>query len=277
MSENMIAPVLLVITGSTLHNTNLKTVSDIDFKGFCLPPIQGLLGLDPFSQEKYNNELTGTAKIEGVVESLRRQLGFIYDGDLAGSETCFADSRFHVYSISLAQEICEFARKNLLSKSLFKAYTGYFKSQVREIKRQTRTGDRQWMIVQYGYDTKFAGHAYRLGKQAIDIMRDGTFSPTLSEEEGNKVRSIRTGAYTFDQMVELLDKLDKEMYESYQNSTIREQADRQLLNNFVIDIQQRYIRGEFDRILSWFTKQDVLKLVEAKGKALANAQSIRAS
>lgn len=258
----------LVITGSKLHNTSIAT-SDTDVKGIGFAEVGELLGLEKLDQEKVNNGKLGTEKIEGVIETVERQINFIYKGDLSGTETCFADDRFVVWTTPLGKEICEFSRNNLLCRKLFKSYSGYFLSQLRKLDTSIRIGGRAEDQMKYGYDRKMAMHAYRLGKQALNIMRNRTLNPTLDLADSFVARALRAGEYDKDYILTMLGNLDVAMKKAYDESTLRDEVDFQFVNNFVIDLHVRYIKGEFDsQFILPVDKNSMINAIQNKARQL---------
>ena len=253
MTENTQINALYVTkVGSVLYGTDTPQ-SDIDFKGFCLPTYSQLVGLDTFEQQQYCNDVEdGPDKMEGVVYSLKK---FFHNAIVKANptilEVCFADAIFHLASTQLGLEIAEFIRENSVTKRLFKPYNAYHLSQIRKLQSQTRVGKRKEIVDEYGYDLKFACHAYRLGVQATQAMAYGKIIPTLEGEYLDNAIKIRSGDFSKEEVLKILEQVDKEMYEAYKISTIPDAPDYNKCNDFLTRIHINYLSGKYPEIERW--------------------------
>lgn len=235
------------ITGSRLYGFATEQ-SDKDFRGFCLPQINQLLGMDTFKQQDYNNnEQDGPTKSEGSIFSLAR---FIYLGIVKCNPTvleiAFTEPQFHIVSTPLGLEVCKFVRENSITKRLFKPYNAYHRAQVRKLQSMERTGKRAEIVREFQYDVKFSTHAFRLGRQATVAMLTGKIVPTLTGEDLEISKNMRAGKYTKEEALKLLSDIDAQMYDAYKQSTLPAEPDYHKANEFLIDIHSRYIKGEYD-------------------------------
>jgi len=236
------------LVGSKLYGISTET-SDTDIKGIALGEISQLIGLENFEQQEFKNDVEdGPSKIEGVLYAVDKYLNLCFKGNPTVIEIAFADPKYHLYSTPIGEEVCDFVRKHMLTKHLFKPYSAYHMAQMRKLQSQERVGKRQKIVEEHNFDPKFAGHSYRLARQCVIVMREGVLRPTLDPEDREICLKIRQGKkyFTKESVLELLKSVDTEMYDAYKTSTLKESPDFKLINNFVIDIHLRYIKGEFD-------------------------------
>jgi len=230
--------ILFITTvGSRLYGIN-KEDSDYDYKGFCLPDIDTLIGLKNFEQQEWKDE-----ESEGTIYSLKKFLHLSMKGNPTVLEIAFTDPKFHLFSTPLGLEIREFIRKNLITKQVFGAYSSYFRSQLRKLDRPERAGKRQDLIDLHGWDAKFAAHAFRLGLQCIQVLKYGELRPTLSSGPKKICLSIRNYKLDKEEVREMLLRMDKQMYVIYKKSSLPELPDFELINQYLTDIQGLYIRN----------------------------------
>lgn len=106
--------------------------------------------------------------------------------------------------------------------------------------RPDREGKRQVLIDKYGYDTKFAAHAYRLAIQGNHCMKYGEISPTLSTGPRTMALMIRAGELKKEEVIKLLETIDKKMYGAYTRSKLPEKPDFNKINDWLTDIHIEY-------------------------------------
>lgn len=232
--------------GSKLYGTSTAN-SDTDIKGFCLPTLQQLVGLETFEQQEYKNDAPdGPLKIEGQIYSLSK---FIYLSMIKQNptmmEVCFAPSKFHLVMTPLGQTVIDFVKKGAVTKRMHGPYSAYHRAQVKKLQSMERTGKRAEDVQTYGYDPKFAMHAYRLGVQAAHAMKTGEVNPCLEGAELTLAKEIREAKYTLSEVLDILTKVDQDMYASYNASTLPVDPDYDAVNKFLTDVTVKFIKGEY--------------------------------
>ena len=242
----------VTVVGSQLYGFATEK-SDIDFKGFCLPSIPQLIGLDSFEQQEYNNEKPdGPEKMEGTIYALARYLHLgIIKCNPTVLEIAFTEPKYWMYKTDLGLEVCQFIKNHGITKRLFKPYNAYHLAQMKKMSNTEKTGKRKELIDEFRYDVKNASHAFRLGRQATLAMQTGKIIPTLTGNDLILGKDIRSGKYCLEEVMEILRKIDKEMYEAYKTSTIKEEPDYHLVNDFLVDIHQKYVKNELPEIKPW--------------------------
>jgi hypothetical protein len=99
-----------------------------------------------------------------------------------------------------------------LSRDCGKRFQGYLKSQREQLLGlRSKHTNRPELIEQFGFDTKFAYHAIRLGIQGCELLSTGKI--TLPMEDGHRkyLRALRTGYYTKEQALEQIEYYDDEL------------------------------------------------------------------
>lgn len=242
-------PIFVTKVGSQLYGTaTLK--SDIDFKGFGFEDVDQIIGLKTFTQQEYNNhEPDGPSKMEGTIYSVKRYLSLCLSGNPTVIEVAFAGSEHHMHNTVIGEEIRQFVQKNFMTKALFKPYSAYHMAQVKKLQSMNRTGKRAEEILEFGYDAKFAGHAYRLARQCCIVMGEGVLRPTLDPADKELCMEIRSGIFTKEKVLEILMDVDKQMYDIYSTSTIPEKPNYETVNEFLVNVYTKYLGNEYNQQL----------------------------
>lgn len=86
--------------------------------------------------------------------------------------------------------------------------------------KQNRNPARAALEAEFGMDCKHAGHLYRLLKMGEEILLTGKVHVWRGSEDGGpgdaeEIRGIRQGAWTYDQLIEWVEKKDQEINEIY--------------------------------------------------------------
>lgn len=100
-----------------------------------------------------------------------------------------------------------------------------YKAKVREYEQyqdwlKNRNVKRAALESKYKYDTKHASHLYRLYSQCEEILNTGTL--TLKNEiRSNMMRDIRAGKWSYDDLMDFVEKKKKEIDALYKTSKLR--------------------------------------------------------
>lgn len=218
------------IVGSKLYGLDTPE-SDTDYRGFGMPDVNAIIGLTRQEQDESKSLDDNT---EGTIFSLNKYLHLLMKGNPTVFEIAFANEKFHQETTVEGLEICRFVRTHFITKHLFKPYSAYFRAQQRELNNTKRVGKRLELVKKYGYDTKFASHAARLGYQCIELMDTGTLNPTLEGVEREICFAIKSGAYPLHRVNDILSILDKDMYSAYNESKLPAHPNFDAINDFCV-------------------------------------------
>lgn len=116
-------PDFLAISGSTLYGTNHEN-SDLDLRGFVLPPDQYLLGIKTFEQASLPD-------CDHVVYSMKRFLQLTMSGDPQCTELLFVNEE-HVKSVTDYGRKILSLREDIVSNKIFNRIMGYSNSEWRK-------------------------------------------------------------------------------------------------------------------------------------------------
>jgi len=109
--------------------------------------------------------------------------------------------------------------------------------------QQWKTGRNQKraeLEQKFGYDTKHAMHLVRLMRMGKEILETGkviVFRPDREE-----LLEIRNGSWEYERVEEYANRMEKEIIELYETSSLPKNPDRVFLNNLCIEIIEDYLQ-----------------------------------
>lgn len=238
------------VVGSRLYGIH-NDESDTDVKGLFMPPIENVFGIEggrkQDTQTFSNDEPDGPDKVEGTLHSLREYFRLAVKGNPNLLEVPFAAPEYHLVCTDVGELVLEFARTHFLTKKVIPAYFNYFKHEYITIqtKPKEHSKDRRKILYDtHGYDTKAAGHAYRLATQVIQVLENGTLNPTLEGDDRKIVVDLRAGKVAKDDALSLLDGMKHRMSAAEQTTKIPDEPDMTAINQFLIFVQRNFYFGE---------------------------------
>jgi uncharacterized protein len=197
--------ILRAQVGSTLYGLNIEGKSDIDEMGICVEPIKHVVGLNRFQQVvKTNPDLT----IYGLEKFIRLALG----GNPTILQLLFVSpSKCSVFKYRAA-ELQELAPK-IISKRAGRAFLGYLTQQRKRLIGETgqKNVNREELVKQHGFDTKYAMHMLRLGYQGIELLTTGGMQLPIAEPERSLLMDVRNGVLSLGECMKLAAGLEKRL------------------------------------------------------------------
>ncbi|MBF0199609.1 MAG: hypothetical protein HQL32_17970 [Planctomycetes bacterium] len=105
--------------------------------------------------------------------------------------------------------------------------------------QKSRNEKRYLMEEKAGYDTKNIQHCVRLLYQAKEILEVGAFTVNRDGIDGDLLRDIKNGRYTYDDIMELTNDLRKKITEAAQKSSLPENPDEDSLKGVYEDVLRK--------------------------------------
>lgn len=204
--------ILRATVGSTAHGLHLLGTDDRDEMGVCIEPPERMLGLQNFEQYIQRDQSEGVPSQPGdldlVVYSLRKYVKLAAAGNPTILILLFAPPLF----TSEAGKDLVANRDLFASREAGKRFLGYLKHQKERLlglRGQMRV-TRADLIEKYGYDTKFAMHAVRLGYQGVEYLQTGKL--TLPMFRGHdQAMAVRRGEWTLSSVVDAIEDLESQI------------------------------------------------------------------
>lgn len=191
--------ILRGVVGSTAHGLALEGADDRDEMGICIEPKEYVLGLRYFEQWTHRTQPDGVRSGHGdldlVIYSLRKYARLAANGNPTILLLLYVPDAGLVYKHSYGETLRK--RANLFaSRRAGRAFLGYLRAQ-----RQRMAGERGGrhakprtdLIAAYGYDTKYAMHALRLGYQGKELLETGRLTLPMDEPIRSHLMDVRIG------------------------------------------------------------------------------------
>lgn len=207
--------IIRVLIGSTAHGTGLPGAEDRDEMGVFIEPPDMILGLDRhYEHWLYRTQPEGVRSqpddLDLMIYGLKKYLRMAAEGSPSILLLLYAP----VLNITeLGTGLRELAPL-LASRKAGERFAGYLQAQLERLLglRGGRHGSpRQELVDKFGFDTKFAMHAVRLGYQGVEYLTTGKISCPMQGDEAERCRTIRRGEVSCDDVVKQAIALHEEI------------------------------------------------------------------
>lgn len=226
--------ILRGVVGSTVHGTAIEGQDDRDEMGVFVEPPEYVCGLTPCDHYVYRDQPEGVRSQPGdldlVMYSLRKFCRLASKGNPSVILLLWLPS--YLSKTPLGADLVGM-REAFVSKECGMRFLGYLAAQKMKLKgERAQTVKRRELVAKYGYDTKFAMHALRLGFEGIELMTHRRLTLPVSEPNLSTLRAIRTGQIDLPEALRLLDEAEARL------ASIVElcpwQADIDRINRFMV-------------------------------------------
>lgn len=235
--------VLRAQVGSGLHGVTVDGQDDRDEMGVCVEPPGCVIGLENFEQYQYRTqaegERSGPGDLDLVIYSLRKWARLAAQGNptvllLLYVPEAEVVQRVHPAGYALDRDL-------FLSKDCGRRFLGYLEAQREQMLglRSKRT-NRPELIGVYGFDTKFAYHAIRLGIQGVELLSTGKITLPMPEPHRTWLRQLRVGAYTKEEALAAIDHYHDELEQLMAEVDLPDKVDQSKLNHWLTDTYQEW-------------------------------------
>ncbi len=103
--------------------------------------------------------------------------------------------------------------------------------------KATRNPQRSELEAKYGYDTKHGMHLVRLMRMGYEILSTGNV--LVKRPDAEELLAIRAGAWTYEQMIEYAERMEKKMQEAYDTSLLPRAPDRSYLDELCQELVEK--------------------------------------
>ena len=139
-----------------------------------------------------------------------------------------ADAIKHMPVEVFKEEYVEFARNYKRYQQDLKEWNDY------DNHMKQRNPARLALEKAHGFDSKFGYHLIRLYHEAVELLKTGAI--TLPRPEKDLLMDIRQGKYSLEELIEIGEKLDKELDGLYETSTLPWGPDKNGIDEFYYSI-----------------------------------------
>lgn len=102
--------------------------------------------------------------------------------------------------------------------------------------KKNRNPERAILEDKFGYDTKHAGHLFRLLRMGHEILTTGKVLVYRPDRE--ELLDIRRGAWSYEKVVHEAEKLEKELDSLYEKSTLQHSPKDKAIDKLLIEITE---------------------------------------
>jgi uncharacterized protein len=236
--------VLRTQVGSGLHGVTIEGTDDRDEMGVCIEPPEYVIGLKQFEQYQWRTQPEGVRSSAGdldlVVYSLRKWAKLAAQGNPTVLLLLFVPPQ-EIVQIEWPGRELQAKPELFLSKDCGRRFIGYLDAQRdRMLGLRSQRTNRPELVDVYGFDTKFAYHAIRLGLQGVELLRDGTITLPMPEPDRSWLRDLRLGLHTKDEALERIHDLRDQLVGRTVTADLPDVPDYDRLNHWLINTYESW-------------------------------------
>lgn len=231
--------ILLVRAGSMAHGTSTPE-SDVDVKGVAIPPLREFY----YGNQNFNslNHSTGDQHtkntkddIDVTIYSLKKFVSMATNANSNILEMLFVNEDDIILRSKYGQALIN-NRHLFLTNKIRKSFGGFAMQSAQRIQKK--------MEKDGAYDPYDLMHGVRLLKTATQAFIEGSFTTRRDDEELLLLSDIRSGAYSYDEALKLLEEIDKEFMNAYEQSVLPNEPNHKHIERLLISITEEYFHHE---------------------------------
>jgi predicted nucleotidyltransferase len=232
--------ILRGVVGSTAHGTAIDGQDDRDEMGVFVEPAKNVCGLVPCDHFIYRDKPEGVRSGPGDLDltlySLRKFCRLAVRGN--PSVVLLLWLTTHITKTPLGAELVGM-REAFIRKAAGARFLGYLVSQKQKMKgERAHTVNRPDLVAKYGYDTKFAMHALRLGYEGIELMTERRLTLPVAEPNLTTLRAVRSGQVNEAGALKLIEDAESRLQELVDHCAW--EADNDTIDAFMVRAHRRH-------------------------------------
>lgn len=239
--------ILLVEVGSTAHGTGLPGGEDHDELGIVVESPTEALGLGEgvrtvMQRTQPEGSRSGPGDTDRTLHSLRRFLRLAVTGNPSILMTMWAPV------LDSTPEGLELQALGpaFVGRHVIPRYRGYMQAQAERLlgvrgggHGKRGGGQRDELISEHGFDTKYAMHCARLGFQGVELLTTGHLHLPMQGEAAEWLRAVRRGEVSFGEWWARSLDLDASLDALATDESIPETAERDRIERWSVETHQR--------------------------------------
>ena len=232
--------ILKGVVGSTCHGTAIDGQDDRDEMAIFIEPREYVCGLTSLDHYIYRDQPDGVRSQPGDLDltmySLRKFCRLAAAGNpsilmLLWLPEYMEQHRSGAELISI--------RQAFISKTAGKKFLGYLTGQKKSLTgERTQKVNRPELIEKYGYDTKFAMHALRLGYQGIELMNDRHISLPVRPIQLKILREVREGKVPYGEVISMIESAEILLQRAVNECDLS--ADLDKINEYMVEAHRSH-------------------------------------
>jgi uncharacterized protein len=232
--------ILRGVVGSTAHGTAIEGQDDRDEMGVFVEPPEYVCGLTPCDHYIYRDQPEGVRSQPGDLDltmySLRRFCRLAAQGNPSVILLLWLPE--YIMKTPVGDALVGM-RQAFVSRESGKRFLGYLAAQKSKLKgERANTVRRPELVEKYGYDTKFAMHALRLGFEGIELMTHHRLTLPVAEPNLTTLRAVRSGQIGLEDALQLIEDAEKRLGDLVDACTWP--ADIDAINRFMVEAHLEY-------------------------------------
>ena len=232
--------ILRGVVGSTAHGTAIDGQDDRDEMGVFIEPPENVCGLTPCEHYIYRDKPEGVRSEAGDLDltlySLRKFCRLAAQGNPSVVILLWLPD--YMTKTALGAELCVL-REAFISRSSGARFLGYLVAQKMKMKgERAHTVNRPELVAKYGYDTKFAMHALRLGYEGIELLTDRRLTLPVSEPNLTVLRAVRHGEINEAEALALIEDAEGRLRKLVDACTW--ETDTEAINDFMVHAHETH-------------------------------------
>lgn len=231
--------VLLGEYGSVAQGTATPD-SDHDYMGIFIESEEQVIGLDNTDTKRVSDAADGEKSAPGSSDTTYHSFRKFVQLAAGGNPTITSILFLPKYeTLTWAGRSLLYERDAFISKKCGAAYLGYMDAQIKAF-ADTGRKNRVELVEKYGYDIKFAYHAYRLGVQGYTMMTTGTPMLPLTGPELTYAKRIRGGHAPKAEVLGVLDDVRYDLRNSIDKSDLPDLPDKKRINQLLVRVHRSH-------------------------------------
>ena len=254
--------ILRTTVGSGVHGLAIEGHDDNDETGVYIETQAQVLGLAP-SSESYSSRTqpegvrSGPGDTDLVIYAFRKFLRLVVQGNPSILVPLYVPEEFVLFATPLGEALRN-ATPVLVSQNTGRRHLGYLDGQRERMiggGHQARVPKRPELIERYGYDTKYASHALRLGLQGIELVTEGYLTLPMHTDDLRRAMDVKLGKMPFAEALAEIDEVRAELASLLNSgvSALPKEPDMKFVNPWMAQIQKSHWSALSRRVVNSFS------------------------
>lgn len=232
--------ILRGVVGSTALGAAVEGTDDRDEMGVFIEPREFAMGLTPCEHYIYRDQPEGVRSQAGdldlTIYSLRKFCRLATQGNPSVVILLWLPE--HLRKDDRGQELVDL-REAFISRESGKRFLGYLVAQKMKMKgERANTTNRPELVAKYGFDTKFAMHALRLGFEGIELLSTRQLTLPHHGDGLATLRAVRAGEVDFTGALQLIEEAEGRLRALVDDFDV--EVDRDRINRFLINMHEMH-------------------------------------
>lgn len=225
--------ILRGLVGSTIYGLNVGDgIDDRDEMGVCVEPINVAMGLQTFEQYIFrtavqreggnHNAKSQAGDLDLCIYSLRKYVRLALKGNPSILALLFVPREHLVVATAIGIELQNLA-PYIVSRKAGGAFLGYLQAQ------------KQRLLGEYGFNTKYAMHMLRLGYQGVELLTTGRLVMPLANDIREQLRGLRRGEMDLQDALTKAGELERELKDLLDDSPIQATPNTEVVEAWMVE------------------------------------------